>query len=99
MAGLMSCDADNLDNTVKFIAEARAMGLVVERPDINESHLDFTVTPRPDGKIVRFGLGAVKGVGVSAVEAILEARAAEGSFKSIFEICTRVDTQKCNRRV
>ena len=38
----MSCDADNIDNVVKFIAEARAMGLVVERPDVNESLLDFT---------------------------------------------------------
>jgi len=107
MAGLMSCDADNIDNIVKFIAEARAMGLVVERPDINESHLDFTVTPRDmpadadprSRKVIRFGLGAVKGVGVTAVEAILEARANEGSFTSLYEVCRRVDTQKCNRRV
>ncbi|MEJ7602991.1 MAG: DNA polymerase III subunit alpha [Kofleriaceae bacterium] len=102
MAGLMSCDADNIDNIVKFIAEARAMGLVVERPDINESHLDFTVTKNADvatGKVIRFGLGAVKGVGGNAVEAILEARATGGTFKSVFEICRRVDTQKCNRRV
>ena len=102
MAGLMSCDADNIDNIVKFIAEARAMGLVVERPDINESLQDFSVTPRADalgGKVIRFGLGAVKGVGANAVEAILEARAADGKFESIFELCRRVDTQKCNRRV
>ncbi|HLL21838.1 MAG TPA: DNA polymerase III subunit alpha, partial [Kofleriaceae bacterium] len=106
MAGLMSCDADNIDNIVKFIAEARAMGLVVERPDINESHQDFTVTPRDvpadadprSRKVIRFGLGAVKGVGVTAVEAILEARATDGSFTSIYEICRRVDTQKCNRK-
>ncbi|HEY1558989.1 MAG TPA: DNA polymerase III subunit alpha [Kofleriaceae bacterium] len=97
MAGLMSSDADNVDNIVKFIAEARAMGLVVERPDINESALDFTVTAAP--KVIRFGLGAVKGVGTSAVEAILEARAAEGRFDSLFELCRRVDSQKCNRRV
>jgi DNA polymerase III subunit alpha len=108
MAGLMSCDADNIDNVVKFIAEARAMGLVVERPDIGESLADFTVTPAigatAEGgakaqKVIRFGLGAVKGVGGTAVEAILEARAAEGKFQSLFEICRRVDTQKCNRRV
>src|SRR5688572_4377351 len=76
MAGLMSCDADNIDNVVKFIAEARAMGLVVERPDINESLLDFTVTASAgaQAKVIRFGLGAVKGVGGNAVEAILEAR-------------------------
>jgi DNA polymerase-3 subunit alpha len=113
MAGLMSCDADNVDNIVKFIAEARAMGLVVERPDINESLQDFTVTRAPGAapttvplrdaaladKVIRFGLGAVKGVGGTAVEAILEARASEGSFASIYELCRRVDTQKCNRRV
>src|SRR5262249_48634511 len=89
MAGPMSCDADNIDNVVKFIAEARAMGLVVERPDINESLQDFSVTPREEGKVIRFGLGAVKGVGVTAVEAILEARAAEGKFTSLFEVCRR----------
>ncbi|HEU4726881.1 MAG TPA: DNA polymerase III subunit alpha, partial [Kofleriaceae bacterium] len=104
MAGLMSCDADNVDNIVKFIAEARSMGLVVERPDINESLQDFTVTPQPGSgasgdKVIRFGLGAVKGVGATAVEAILEARAAEGPFSSIYELCRRVDTQRCNRRV
>jgi DNA polymerase-3 subunit alpha len=112
MAGLMSCDADNIDNIVKFIAEARSMGLTVERPDINESLSDFTVTDRPgvpppaaDGparaedKVIRFGLGAVKGVGGTAVDVILEARAAEGNFTTLFEVCRRVDTQKCNRRV
>ncbi|HSD90096.1 MAG TPA: DNA polymerase III subunit alpha, partial [Kofleriaceae bacterium] len=102
MAGLMSCDADNIDNVVKFIAEARSMGLTVERPDINESQLDFTVTPQEGaqgGKVIRFGLGAVKGVGGNAVDAILDARASEGKFESLFELCRRVDTQKCNRRV
>ena len=101
MAGLMSCDADNVDNIVKFIAEARAMGLVVERPDINESLADFTVTPREGalgGKVIRFGLGAVKGVGSTAVDVIIEARSADGPFESIFELCRRVDTQKCNRK-
>jgi DNA polymerase-3 subunit alpha len=109
MAGLMSCDADNIDNVVKFIAEARSMGLVVERPDVNESDADFTVTNRPpvvgaDGaatpnKVIRFGLGAVKGVGSNAVDAVLEARGADGGFTSVYELCRRVDTQKCNRRV
>ncbi len=102
MAGLMSCDSDNIDNVVKFIAEARSMGLIVERPDVNESANDFTVTPREDahrGKVIRFGMGAVKGVGETAVTAIIEARSGEGRFDSLFEICRRVDTQKCNRKV
>ncbi|MDX2087561.1 MAG: DNA polymerase III subunit alpha [Kofleriaceae bacterium] len=103
MAGLMSCDADNIDNVVKFIAEARAMGLTVERPDVNESLADFSITPsnKPDalrGKVIRFGLGAVKGVGSTAVDAIIEARNTDGPFESVFELCRRVDTQKCNRK-
>ena len=100
MAGLMSCDADNVDNIVKFMSEARAMGLIVERPDVNESATDFTVVTRADGqKVIRFGMGAVKGVGSSAVDAILEARNAGAPFVSIYDLCQRVDTQKCNRRV
>src|SRR5690606_3302441 len=121
MAGLMSCDADNTDNIVKFIAEARAMGLEVERPDVNQSAADFAVVPRPaadgqaggqgkgakeaakegatGGKVIRFGLGAVKGVGQGAVEAILESRAEEGPFRSIYDFCRRVDSQRVNRRV
>ena len=102
MAGLMSCDSDNVDNIVKFIAEARAMDLVVERPDVGESEADFTVTPRPGAtgdKVIRFGLGAVKGVGATAVDAVLEARKDGGPFTSVYDFCRRVDTQKCNRRV
>ena len=132
MAGLMSCDADNIDNVVKFIAEARSMGLTALRPDVNESELDFTVRPRLtdaeeegeggkgesggkkkrkksdkkgdsernlDLKVIRFGMGAVKGVGSNAVEAILEARKEGGEFASLYEMCRRVDNQRCNRRV
>ena len=104
MAGLMSCDRDNTDNIVKFIAEARAMGLEVERPDVNQSAADFTVIPQEgkDGvsrKVIRFGLGAVKGVGQGAVEAILEARAQDGPLSSVFDFCRRVDSQRVNRRV
>jgi DNA polymerase-3 subunit alpha len=99
MAGLMSCDADNVDNIIKFIAESRSMGLVVDRPDVNESASDFTVTTRDSGKVIRFGLGAVKGIGESAVVAILEARAEGGPFTSLYDLCRRVDSQRCNRRV
>ncbi len=104
MAGLMSCDQDNTDNIVKFIAEARAMGLTVARPDVNESASDFTVvtTHGEDGgseKVIRFGLGAVRGVGHGAVESILASRAEEGPFSSLYEFCNRVDGARVNRRV
>ena len=99
MAGLMSCDQDNTDNIVKFIAEAKSMSLTVERPDINDSGDDFRVPVRGEGKVIRFGLGAVKGVGHGAVEAILESRKEDGDFKSIYDVCSRVDSQRVNRRV
>jgi DNA polymerase-3 subunit alpha len=100
MAGLLSCDKDNTDNIVKFIAEARAMGIQIERPDVNESASDFTVVEVGGKKVVRFGLGAVKGVGEGAVEVILEARKqAQGAFSSLYDFCRLVDTQKVNRRV
>jgi DNA polymerase-3 subunit alpha len=125
MAGLLSCDRDNIDNIVKFTAEARAMGLTVERPDVNESDLDFTVVPAPpsDGaekvdrpekkkggkkgganatltsKVIRFGLGAVKGVGEGAVESAIAARKEGGPFESVYDFCGRADLLKVNRRV
>ena len=104
MAGLMSCDQDNTDNIVKFIAEARAMGLTVARPDVNESAADFTVvSTQADGgevdKVIRFGLGAVRGVGHGAVEAILASRGEDGPFSTLFEFCNRVDGSRVNRRV
>ena len=99
MAGLMSCDQDNTDNIVKFIAEARAMGIAVARPCVNESSQDFTVVPMEGDKAIRFGLGAVKGVGSGAVEAIVASRAEDGAFLSLFDFCNRVDSQKVNKRV
>ncbi len=100
MAGLMSCDQDNTDKIVKFIAAARTMGLTVERPDVNESMSDFTVlTDEAGEKVIRFGLAAVKGVGQGAVEAAIEVRAEGGPFVSLFDFCKRVDSHKANRRV
>jgi DNA polymerase-3 subunit alpha len=101
MAGLMSCDQDNTDNIVKFIAEARAMHLKVARPDILESDQDFTVVDaeKLEDKVIRFGLGAVKGVGAGAVESILRSRDEDGDFESMFDFCERVDSQKVNKRV
>ncbi|HET6149797.1 MAG TPA: DNA polymerase III subunit alpha [Polyangia bacterium] len=106
-AGLLTCDKDNTDSVVKFIAEARAQGIEVQRPDINESDTDFTVVMRTDEtikdakakKTIRFGLGAVKGVGEGAVEVIKSARDEGGPFLSLFDFCKRVDGRKVNRKV
>jgi DNA polymerase-3 subunit alpha len=103
MAALMTCDKANNDNVVKFIAEARAMGLTVLSPDINESGRDFSVVRRKRESgdhedNIRFGLGGIRGVGENAVDAILAARKSGGPFVSLFELCRRVDLKKVNKR-
>ncbi len=95
MAALLTSDGDNTDKVVRFISEARAMGITVLPPSVNESAADFTAV----GGAIRFGLGAVKGVGGGAVEAILAAREEEGRFGSLFDFCERVDLRRVNKRV
>ncbi len=93
MAALLTSEKDNTDKVVAHIAEARAAGQEVLPPDVNQSDLAFGAV---DGKI-RFGLGAIKGVGESAIEAILEART-KGPFRDLFDFCERVDARRVNRK-
>jgi DNA polymerase-3 subunit alpha len=94
MAALLTSEKDNTDKVVGHIAEARAAGHEVLPPDVNLSDLAFGAV---EGKI-RFGLGAIKGVGEGAIEAILDARKA-GPFKDLFDFCERVDSRRVNRKV
>jgi DNA polymerase-3 subunit alpha len=95
MAALMSSEMDRTDAVVKFIGEAKQMGIEVMPPDVNESNMYFTVV----GPNIRFGLGAVKGVGESAVESVLEARQKIGRFSSLLGFCEEVDLRACNKKV
>ncbi|MBW1680400.1 MAG: DNA polymerase III subunit alpha [Deltaproteobacteria bacterium] len=95
MAALLSQDMGNQDKTIKNIAECRDMGIEILPPDINESQADFAVSR---GRI-RFGLAAVKNVGLKAVESMIEERAANGPFRDLLDFCRRVDGAKVNRRV
>lgn len=95
MAALLTCDGDNTEKIVRFIAEARSMDITVLPPSVNASELDFAVS---EGAI-RFGLGAVKGVGTGAVEAVIEARTEGGPFTGLYDFCERVDLRRCNKRV
>jgi DNA polymerase-3 subunit alpha len=94
MAALLTEDKENTDKVIKNINEIRNMGIDILPPDINASSLDFTV----QGRGIRFGLGAVKGVGEGAVEAIVEARA-DADFESLHDFCERVDLHRVNKRV
>ncbi|MEA2166122.1 MAG: polymerase subunit alpha [Thermoanaerobaculia bacterium] len=95
MAALMTSEMDRTDFVVKFINEASQMGIKILPPDINESNYAFTVV----GPNIRFGLGAVKGVGESAIESILEARHKKGRYASLLDFCEAVDLRACNKKV
>ncbi|MGE0157733.1 MAG: DNA polymerase III subunit alpha, partial [Geobacter sp.] len=94
MAALLSCDMDSTDKVLKSISDCREQGIEVLPPDINASGQSFTVV----GNSMRFGLGAVKGVGGGAVESIIEARK-NGLFTDIYDFCERVDLRRVNKRV
>jgi len=95
MAAILSSSIGDTDSVVKFINEAREIGIEVLAPDVNESGYKFTVIGE---KRIRFGLGAIRNVGKSAIDSILAARAA-GPFKGFFDVCDRVDLRLCNKRV
>jgi DNA polymerase-3 subunit alpha len=95
MAMLMTSEMGDTDKVIKNLAECRSKDIEVLAPDINESRADFT----PVGNKIRFGLAAVKNVGEKAVEVILESRAQDGPFESLFDFCRRVDMTAVNRRV
>ncbi|WP_429884875.1 DNA polymerase III subunit alpha [Geoalkalibacter halelectricus] len=94
MAALLTEDMENTDKVVKNIAEVRSMGIEVLPPDINASERSFTVHENA----IRFGLGAVKGVGSAALEIITEVRG-EAPFSSLHDFCERVNLQKVNKKV
>ena len=95
MAALLSSQIGDTDSVVKYINEARDIGLEVLPPDVNESNYKFTVIA---DKRLRFGLGAIRNVGKSAIDSILAARS-KGAFTSLFDLCNRVDLRMCNKRV
>ncbi|MCZ6761664.1 MAG: DNA polymerase III subunit alpha [Gammaproteobacteria bacterium] len=96
MAAVLSTDMDNTDKVVTLIDECAAMDIEVAVPDINHSGYAFVVSgPRT----IRYGLGAIKGVGRGALEGLIAERSAGGAFAGIVDLCQRIDLQKLNRRV
>jgi DNA polymerase-3 subunit alpha len=96
MAAVLSADMDKTDKIVTLIDECASMGLTVHPPDVNESVYAFRIAGPAS---IRFGLGAIKGVGESAVQAIIEERDARGPFQNLPDLCRRIDLQRVNRRV
>ncbi len=99
LAALLTSEKDNTDKVVSHIAEARGDGITVLPPDVNDSDLAFSVHPdpkKPNKSCIRFGLGAIKGVGENSIDAIIAARSKP--FAGLFDFCSRIDTKKINRK-
>jgi DNA polymerase-3 subunit alpha len=95
MAAVLSADMDNTDKLGDIIVECRDMGLIVEPPHINVSSFAFTMTGEQS---IRYGLGALKGVGRAAIDCIELERETNGAFESLEDFCVRIDLHKVNRR-
>jgi DNA polymerase-3 subunit alpha len=95
MAAMLSSEAGNTEKVVKYINEARGMGIRVLAPDVHESGLYFT----PVGDDIRFGLAAIKNVGENTAKAICETRATAGNFRSLFGFCEAIEPRFLNKRV
>jgi DNA polymerase III subunit alpha len=95
MAAVMSADMDNTDKIVGLKDDVERIGLALLPPDVNASSFEFTVA---DETSIRYGLGAIKGLGRSAIEAIVEERTVGGPYAGLHQFCRRVDLQRLNRR-
>jgi DNA polymerase-3 subunit alpha len=95
MAALLTSETENTDKVMVYMNECREVGITVAPPNMNESDKHFTVA----GDAILFGLAAVKNVGGSAVDAILQAREEDGGFKSLSDFSRRVDLRAVNKRV
>ncbi|MGO9835562.1 MAG: DNA polymerase III subunit alpha [Polyangiaceae bacterium] len=114
LCAILTSDKERIEKVVRTIADARGMGVTVLPPDVNESDTDFKVVythPAGDrparrsdkvkdvlGPQIRFGLGAVRGLGGAALEAVFEARG-EGPFRDLFDLASRIDAKRVNKAV
>ena len=95
MAAVLSNNMNDIKQVTFFMEECKRMGLQVLGPDVNESYYKFAVNKN---NAVRFGMGAIKGVGRAAVETIVEQRKKEGPFKSVFDLAKRIDLRAANKK-
>jgi DNA polymerase-3 subunit alpha len=95
MAAMLSSETGNTEKVVKYINEARGMGITVLPPDVHESSLSFT----PVGDSIRFGLSAIKNVGENTAEAICSARSTGINFTDLFGFCEAIEPRFLNKRV
>ncbi|MBF0521589.1 MAG: DNA polymerase III subunit alpha [Candidatus Omnitrophica bacterium] len=96
MCALLNSEQNNTDKIVEYVKESEAMGIKILPPHINESFKKFMVM---DPKTIRFGLLAVKNVGETAIDSIIEQRESNGKYSSLYDLCERVDLRLVNKKV
>ncbi len=96
MAAVLSADMDSTDKVVRLIDECRQLDIRIEKPDLNVCAYSFTVA---DAKTIRYGLGAIRGVGEGAVAGLVAEREANGRYVDLFDLCRRNDGRRLNKRV
>ena len=94
MAALLTSDKDNRDKIIKYMSTCKEMGINILPPDLNESQRDFSIS----GENIRFGLAAIKNVGLAAIDSIISVQK-DAKFSSFMDFLTRVDMRKVNKRV
>ena len=98
MTALLTCHSGNSEHTAAAVEECRKLAIEVRRPDVNMSDIGFTTERNNGSRAIRFGLSAVKNVGDGAVRPLVEAREAEGPFKSVEDMCRRANLHNLNKR-
>jgi len=95
MAALLTSEMGNQDKLLKYISCCKSMGIDVEKPSVNESQRGFSAV---GGRVV-FGLGGIKNVGDEAIREIMESRKEKGEYKSLLDLCSRINLRKATKRV
>jgi DNA polymerase-3 subunit alpha len=98
LTAMLSVERDNTEKVRRYFAEAKSLGIDVGPPDLNQSHLDFTIDDSGERPLIRFGLGAIKNAGEGAINSIIEERTANGRFDSLRDLCERVDLRRVGKR-
>ncbi|NHZ71916.1 MAG: hypothetical protein GWP17_02375 [Aquificales bacterium] len=98
LAAMLSVERDNTEKVRRYFAEAKNLGIDVAPPAVNKSRLDFTIEDDGERPLIRFGLGAIKNAGATALSLIIDEREENGEFNDLLDLCDRVDMRRVGKR-
>lgn len=99
MAAMLSVERSNTEKVARYVADARRLEIQVLPPDISNAHLDFIIEDGNDGRpVIRYGMGAIKNAGESAIQTIIDERETNGQFADLTDLCERLDLRRVGKR-